>query len=357
VLAPVPSEALWIEHTQTIDAEGIDNLQDAELAQACQSRGIRTSDKSLDDLRAELAQWIDLHLHRNLSGTLLFLCKAFSFTQEGTDPTENMIASIKDVLSSLPDELVSETELDISDDKATAQQRLEVLEQQEDLIEDEAEQEAREQEARRVKKEAEAAKKEEEAAARAAAEEARTDEPSRAEADAHRIAVEAPASSIDSIELQSVGAATSESTLAAETMHSESHPEAESRALDVAPPDARMTSEQLAELGSALSILSAKSSVLRERADLKALMEAHRSSTVSDEATAAASEGEPAEPAEEDKQSAADAKRKADLSKRIGKMIQQARHDPLRCSGLKSHRPAHRSTSSSTSTIARSAPG
>lgn len=37
--------------------------------------------------------------------------------------------------------------------------------------------------------------------------------------------------------------------------------------------DARMTTEQLKELGEALSILSAKSSVLKERDELRALME------------------------------------------------------------------------------------
>lgn len=37
--------------------------------------------------------------------------------------------------------------------------------------------------------------------------------------------------------------------------------------------DARMTTEQVKELGEALSILSAKSSVLKERNDLRALME------------------------------------------------------------------------------------
>ena len=37
--------------------------------------------------------------------------------------------------------------------------------------------------------------------------------------------------------------------------------------------DARMTTEQLKELAEALSILSAKSSVLKERDELRALME------------------------------------------------------------------------------------
>jgi LETM1 and EF-hand domain-containing protein 1, mitochondrial len=39
------------------------------------------------------------------------------------------------------------------------------------------------------------------------------------------------------------------------------------------PSDERMTAEQLRELGEALSILSAKSSVLKERDELRTLME------------------------------------------------------------------------------------
>lgn len=67
------------EDDRVIDREGLDSLSDSELTSACQSRGIQTSDKSSDQLRQELEQWIDLHIRRNLSGTLLFLSKAFSF--------------------------------------------------------------------------------------------------------------------------------------------------------------------------------------------------------------------------------------------------------------------------------------
>jgi LETM1 and EF-hand domain-containing protein 1 len=42
--------------------------------------------------------------------------------------------------------------------------------------------------------------------------------------------------------------------------------------------DARMTTEQLTELGEALSILSAKSSVLKERDELRVLMEENQRS-------------------------------------------------------------------------------
>jgi septal ring factor EnvC (AmiA/AmiB activator) len=45
--------------------------------------------------------------------------------------------------------------LEVDSDKASYQQKLEVLQQQEELIEDEEEQEQKEEEARRVKREAE----------------------------------------------------------------------------------------------------------------------------------------------------------------------------------------------------------
>ena len=110
---------------------------------------------------------------------------------------------------------LNEAELEV-DDKASYKQKLEVLKQQEELIQDEQEQEQREEDARRAKKEEEA-----------------------------RLA---------------------ESLLP----ESELEPE-KAEAAEVA--DARMTSEQLKELAEALSVLSAKSSVLKERDELRALME------------------------------------------------------------------------------------
>jgi LETM1 and EF-hand domain-containing protein 1 len=109
------------------------------------------------------------------------------------------------------------------DEKASYKQKLDVLKEQEELIEDEAEQEHKEEEARRRKK--------------AADERARQEEE----------------------------ACTAKSLL----------PDSE---LQVEPiveeaPDARMTTEQLGELGEALSVLSARSSVLKERRELKTLME------------------------------------------------------------------------------------
>jgi LETM1 and EF-hand domain-containing protein 1, mitochondrial len=61
-------------------------------------------------LRSELEQWIDLHLHRQLSGTLLILSKAFAFTRpsfgEG-DGEKGELEGLRDTLASLPHTLVS----------------------------------------------------------------------------------------------------------------------------------------------------------------------------------------------------------------------------------------------------------
>ena len=98
-----------------------------------------------------------------------------------------------------------------------------MLKEQEELIEDEAEQEHKEEEARRQKK--------------AADERARREEEARM----------------------------------AKSLLPDSELQAEPVVEGI--PDARMTTEQLGELGEALSILSARSSVLKERRELRALME------------------------------------------------------------------------------------
>ncbi|KAF9246111.1 LETM1-like protein-domain-containing protein [Melanogaster broomeanus] len=204
---------------QAIYAEGVDELSTSELQGACQSRGIRTTGVSPARLRDELSTWIQLHLHNRVSGVLLILGRAFHFDRKPGDDEDGktaVIQSLESVLSGLPDNLLNEAELEVDSDNASYKQKLEVLQQQEELIEDEQEQEEKEEVARRAKREAD--------------------------------------------EL--------ESRLAQSLLpDSELHPpvtEEES---------ARMTTEQLKELAEALAIMSARSSVLKERKELRALME------------------------------------------------------------------------------------
>ena len=144
---------------ELIFREGVDELSVPELHAACQSRGIRTSGTSPSRLREELTTWINLHLHNRVSGVLLILGRAFFFDRTpGTDEDGRtaVIKSLEAVLSSLPDNLLNEAEIEV-DEAATYKQKLEVLQQQQELIEDEEEQEEKEELARRAKREAEEA--------------------------------------------------------------------------------------------------------------------------------------------------------------------------------------------------------
>ncbi|KAG9046188.1 hypothetical protein FS837_004900 [Tulasnella sp. UAMH 9824] len=205
--------------------EGVSSLSTKELQQAAQSRGIRTVGTSPSRLREELETWIDLHYTNKISGVLLILSRAFDWVRASSgDKSEGVIRSLQSVLSTLPDTLLSEAEVEV-DEKATYKQKLEVLKQQEELIEDEREQEEKEEEARRLAKEAEEkARREEEAFVRELLPDSELEETPVAE--------DIP------------GAAT----------------------------DARMTAEQLTELGQALAILSAKSTVIQERDELRELV-------------------------------------------------------------------------------------
>lgn len=261
-----------------IDAEGVDALSAAEIAHACTSRGIRTTNVSPERQKTELEQWIDLHLHRNLSGVLLILSKAFSFT-ERPDGSVDHLTSLKDTLSSLPDTLLDETELQLSSEEGF-KQRLEVLQQQEELIEDEAEQEQEEEEARKARK---LEQLEEEA--RLAAEQDAVREHEVAQGEQQKAQDMLPKDLADNVEAEK--------------------PEAKK--------DVKMTTEQLGELGEALRILSAKSSVKKEREDLAKLMEDSVITDAHAEGSSASSDVTPEEKKEERKISA--------LEKRIQKMI------------------------------------
>ncbi|RXK36497.1 MRS7 family protein [Tremella mesenterica] len=223
-----------------IHAEGVDSLSTKELQQACQSRGIRFQGVSPARLREELEQWIDFHYINGISGVLLVLSRAFNFESKG----DNVMGALITTLSSLPENLINEAELHVAED-ATFRQKLEVLQQQQELIEDEAEQEQKEVEARKAdeaaKKEAEAAKKEAEVAAKEAEEPEKTEQPTTEPEAAAKVA---------KVEEETAAAA---AAAAAE--------------------DARMTKEQLGELAEALNILTAKSSIVKERDELAALLE------------------------------------------------------------------------------------
>ena len=122
--------------------EGVDSLSVPELQMACASRGIRTQGMSPGRLRDDLQMWLDLRLKNGVPSTLLVLSNAFVYTQGKDSEVENQIGALQAVLSSIPEELFHEIELEVhnAEGAATNKQRLEVLKEQQDLIEEENEQ-------------------------------------------------------------------------------------------------------------------------------------------------------------------------------------------------------------------------
>lgn len=127
---------------RAISFEGVESLSVPELQMACASRGLRTHGMSPARLREDLQMWLDLRLKYGVPSTLLVLSNAFMYTQGKDSEISSQIDALQAVLSSIPEELFHEIELEVhnAEGAATNKQRLEVLKEQQDLIEEENEQ-------------------------------------------------------------------------------------------------------------------------------------------------------------------------------------------------------------------------
>jgi LETM1 and EF-hand domain-containing protein 1 len=156
---------------RAIASEGVETLSIPELQTAVASRGLRTWGVSPGRLRDDLQMWLDLRLKYGVPSTLLVLSNAFMYSStQGTSSSANgngaakepapaseaveggpaaaakqseltsQIDALQAVLSSIPEELFHEIELEVhtAEGAATNKQRLEVLKEQQELIEDEA---------------------------------------------------------------------------------------------------------------------------------------------------------------------------------------------------------------------------
>jgi LETM1 and EF-hand domain-containing protein 1, mitochondrial len=129
---------------KAISFEGVDSLSVPELQMACASRGLRTHGMSPAKLREDLQMWLDLRLKYNIPSTLLVLSNAYMYTSGKDSEISSQIDALQAVLSSIPEELFHEIELEVhnAEGAATNKQRLEVLKEQQELIEEENEQQA-----------------------------------------------------------------------------------------------------------------------------------------------------------------------------------------------------------------------
>ncbi|KAK4858038.1 hypothetical protein QYF36_010010 [Acer negundo] len=125
-----------------IQAEGLESLSEAELRQACRERGLLGL-LSVEEMRQQLRDWLDLSLNHSVPSSLLILSRAFSVSGK-VRPEE----AVQATLSSLPDEVVDTvqvTALPSEDSLSEKRRKLEFLEMQEELIKEEEEEEEEEQ--------------------------------------------------------------------------------------------------------------------------------------------------------------------------------------------------------------------
>lgn len=134
----------WIKNDdKMIQAEGgVDALSEDELREDCRERGMLGL-LSVDEMRQQLRDWLDLSLNHSVPSSLLILSRAF--TVSGKLKPEEVVRA---TLSSLPDEVVDTvgvTSLPSEDSVSERKRKLEFLEMQEELIKEEEEKEEEEQ--------------------------------------------------------------------------------------------------------------------------------------------------------------------------------------------------------------------
>lgn len=125
-----------------IQAEGVESLSEEELREDCRERGMLGL-RSVEEMREQLRDWLDLSLNHSVPSSLLILSRAFTVSGK-LKPEE----AVRATLSSLPDEVVDTvgvTSLPSEDSVSERRRKLEYLEMQEELIKEEEEKEEVEQ--------------------------------------------------------------------------------------------------------------------------------------------------------------------------------------------------------------------
>ncbi|KAL6976510.1 hypothetical protein U1Q18_025300 [Sarracenia purpurea var. burkii] len=129
----------WIKNDdKMIQAEGVESLSEAELRESCRERGMLGL-RSVEEMRQQLLDWLDLSLNHSVPSSLMILSRAFTISGK-VRPEEAVGAT----LSSLPDEVVETvgvTALPSEDSISERRRKLEFLEMQEELIKEEQKEE------------------------------------------------------------------------------------------------------------------------------------------------------------------------------------------------------------------------
>ncbi|KAM9477989.1 mitochondrial proton/calcium exchanger protein isoform 2-T2 [Clarias gariepinus] len=139
-----------------IAEEGVESLNANELQAACRVRGMRALGVTEDRLRAQLKQWLELHLNQHIPTSLLLLSRAM-FLPDTLSPEDQL----KTTLQTLPEIVAKEAQVKVAEldfSKVDNKTKLETMLQEEAAIR----QENRERELERLAETAEKAKEQKE---------------------------------------------------------------------------------------------------------------------------------------------------------------------------------------------------
>lgn len=115
-----------------IQKEGIESLEIWELQEACRARGMRSLGLTELGLKAQLQQWLDLHLTSKIPTSLLLLSRTLYLPE--TVPTAQQL---KATISELPETAAVEAKVKISEesgDRVDPKAKLETIQQEEEII-------------------------------------------------------------------------------------------------------------------------------------------------------------------------------------------------------------------------------
>lgn len=119
-------------HDKLIQAEGIDNLTVEELQQACRERGMRSLGVSVERLRSQLQQWLDLHLNQRIPTTILLLSRAL-YLPENISQEKVLKAAIQSLPKAV-DNVTAVKLAQVSGERVDNTQRIEYIKREDAAI-------------------------------------------------------------------------------------------------------------------------------------------------------------------------------------------------------------------------------
>ncbi|UJR30304.1 hypothetical protein I4U23_017841 [Adineta vaga] len=120
-----------------IEDEGIESLNVEELQAACRERGMRSFGVSIERLRSQLQQWLDLHLNKRIPSTILLLSRALYLPENV--PQENILKAAIQSLPKAIDNMTAVKLAQLSGEPVDNTQRIEYIKHEEKAIRKEQE--------------------------------------------------------------------------------------------------------------------------------------------------------------------------------------------------------------------------